>query len=126
MKDQIPKLQEYYHQETVTSSTTPSAATSIKTSGLTSTSTSSVPTTSATSSLIVPPSALSPSDGEFNLTLRQWNYCADLMKYMNEEGLLDRQELLLWILDLLDKLRTQPNDDGILRLYLPLTLQVCF
>lgn len=38
-------------------------------------------------------------------------------------GLLDRQEVLNWILELLEKMRTHPSDDGILRLYLPLCLQ---
>lgn len=37
--------------------------------------------------------------------------------------MLDRQEVLNWILELLEKLRSQPTDDGILKLYLPLTLQ---
>lgn len=41
---------------------------------------------------------------------------------MFEEGLLDKHEFLNWILDLLDKLRTQPTEDGILKLYLPLAL----
>lgn len=38
-------------------------------------------------------------------------------------GLLDRQEVLSWILELLEKTRSQPSDDGILRLLLPLALQ---
>lgn len=46
-----------------------------------------------------------------------------LAKYMFEEGLLDRQELLQWILELLDKIRSAPSDDGILKLLLPLALQ---
>ena len=42
---------------------------------------------------------------------------------MFEEGLLDRQELLQWILDLLDKMRSPTFDDSILKLILPLALQ---
>lgn len=42
---------------------------------------------------------------------------------MFEEGLLDRQELLQWILELLDKMKSAPADDGILKLLLPLALQ---
>ncbi|XP_034934643.1 mediator of RNA polymerase II transcription subunit 12 [Chelonus insularis] len=60
---------------------------------------------------------------EQKIALKQWHYCIQLAKYMFEEGLLDRQELLQWILDLLDKLRTNPSDDGILKLLLPLVLQ---
>lgn len=36
---------------------------------------------------------------------------------------MDRQEVLNWILDLLEKMKSQPADDGILKLYLPLALQ---
>lgn len=42
---------------------------------------------------------------------------------MFEEGLLDRQDILQWILELLDKMRSTPSDDGILKLLLPLALQ---
>lgn len=55
--------------------------------------------------------------------LKQWHYCIQLAKYMFEEGLLDRQELLQWILELLDKMRSAPSEDGILKLLLPLALQ---
>lgn len=55
--------------------------------------------------------------------LKQWNYCTQLSKYMYEETLLDRQEFLYWILELLDKTRAQPADDGLLKLVLPFTLQ---
>lgn len=54
---------------------------------------------------------------------KQWNYCAQLCKYMLEEGLLDRHEFLNWVLDLLDRMRAQPSDDGLLKLFLPLALQ---
>lgn len=36
---------------------------------------------------------------------------------------MDRQEVLNWIIELLEKQKTQPADDGILRIFLPLTLQ---
>jgi len=58
---------------------------------------------------------------EHKLALKQWHYCVQLAKYMFEEGLLDRQELLQWILELLDKIRS--SEDGILKLLLPLALQ---
>lgn len=57
------------------------------------------------------------------MALKQWHYCMQLAKYMFEEGLLDRQELLQWILELLDKIRSSPSEDGILKLLLPLALQ---
>lgn len=59
---------------------------------------------------------------EHKLALKQWHYCIQLAKYMFEEGLLDRQELLQWILELLDKIRSS-SEDGILKLLLPLALQ---
>lgn len=60
---------------------------------------------------------------EQKLAVKQWNYCTTLSKYMYEEGLLDRQEFLTWIIDLVEKIRSHPTEDGILKLYLPLTLQ---
>lgn len=69
------------------------------------------------------PSTNTSSEAEQKLALRQWIYCVQLLKYMYEEGLLDRQEVLGWILELLEKTKSQPSDDGILRLFLPLALQ---
>lgn len=63
------------------------------------------------------------SESEHKLAVRQWSYCVQLAKYMYEEGLLERQEYLNWILELLDKMRSNPQDDGILKLFLPLALQ---
>ncbi|XP_045472646.1 mediator of RNA polymerase II transcription subunit 12 isoform X2 [Harmonia axyridis] len=63
------------------------------------------------------------SEAEQNLAYKHWIYCSRLLKYMYEEGLTDPQEVLNWIIDLLEKVRTQPLDDGILRLFLPLTMQ---
>ena len=60
---------------------------------------------------------------EHKLALKQWHYCIQLAKYMFEEGLLDRQELLQWILELLDKIKSSPSENGILKLLLPLALQ---
>lgn len=60
---------------------------------------------------------------EHKLALKQWHYCVQLAKYMFEEGLLDRQELLQWILELLDKIKSSPSEDGILKLLFPLALQ---
>lgn len=69
------------------------------------------------------PSMNTPTETEQKLALRQWNYCVQLLKCMYEEGLLDRQEVLGWILELLEKTKSQPSEDGILRLFLPLSLQ---
>lgn len=90
LKDQIPKMQDYYSQVDKNPNT---------------------------------PSTNSASDTEQKLALRHWNYCVQLLKYMYEEGLLDRQEVLGWILELLERTKSQPTDDGILRLFLPLALQ---
>lgn len=75
------------------------------------------------SNLLPPPQSVTSQQDEYQLALKQWTYCTQLSKYMYEEGLLDKQEFLTWILDLLEKIRSQPNEDGILKLYLPLTLQ---
>ncbi|XP_060517503.1 mediator of RNA polymerase II transcription subunit 12 isoform X2 [Cylas formicarius] len=73
-----------------------------------------------------PPPPIASNDTEQKLALRHWFYCTRLIKYMYEEGLIERQEVLTWIIELLekqDKQKSQPQEDGILRLYLPLTLQ---
>lgn len=125
LKDLIPKLMEYYYTGpplekplvVVTSSTS-----SANPNG-----------SSSNTSLTVPPPLASPASAslipvpatpqeEQKLALKQWTYCTQLCKYMFEEGLLDKHEFLTWILDLFDKLRSQPNEDGILKLYLPLAL----
>jgi mediator of RNA polymerase II transcription subunit 12 len=125
LKDLIPKLMEYYHIgppiEKNSSSSIGASSNMGSTGG------------SSGSSLTVPPPLASPASSslmplpanpqeEQKLALKQWTYCTQLCKYMFEEGLLDKQEFLSWILDLFDKLRTQPTEDGILKLYLPLAL----
>lgn len=56
--------------------------------------------------------------------LKYWNYCAQLSKYMHEESLLDRQEFLNWILELLDKMRTQSSfDESLKKLILTFAMQ---
>jgi mediator of RNA polymerase II transcription subunit 12 len=49
--------------------------------------------------------------------------CIFALTLTSQEGLLERQEFLQWILELLDKMRSSPADDGILKLLLPLALQ---
>ncbi|KAI5713129.1 hypothetical protein M8J76_012279 [Diaphorina citri] len=60
---------------------------------------------------------------EQKIALKQWQYCTQLTKYMYQEGLIERQELLQWIIDLLEKLKSFSTDDGILKLILPIALQ---
>lgn len=125
LKDLIPKLMEYYHfgpplEKPAAPSVNP--ASSMTSSSSTSGSSLTVPpplASPASSSLI--PIPATPQE-EQKLALKQWTYCTQLCKYMFEEGLLDKHEFLTWILDLFDKLRTQPTEDGILKLYLPLAL----
>ncbi|CAH1994694.1 unnamed protein product [Acanthoscelides obtectus] len=93
LKDQIPKLQEFYSQ------------------------------TEKTPNPNTPLNSVHANETEQKLALRHWNYCTKLLKYMYEEGLMDRQEVLTWIIELLEKQKSQPSDDGILRIFLPLTLQ---
>ncbi|KAF7269352.1 mediator complex subunit kohtalo isoform X2 [Rhynchophorus ferrugineus] len=96
LKDQVPKLQEYYSQNE--KPPPPNA----------------------------PLTTIANNETEQKLALRHWIYCCRLLKYMYEEGLIDRQEVLTWIIELLekhDKPKSQPQEDGILRLLLPITLQ---
>lgn len=146
LKDQLSKLQEYYHmgnQSVNTSnnnSTTNNSSISNGTAGTNNSSSSnnsnnnvninntSNSNGSANNQPPTPTSSSQPATGstmneEHKLALKQWHYCVQLAKYMFEEGLLDRQELLQWILELLDKIRSSPSEDGILKLLLPLALQ---
>uniref|UniRef100_A0A803YJU1 Mediator complex subunit Med12 domain-containing protein n=1 Tax=Meleagris gallopavo TaxID=9103 RepID=A0A803YJU1_MELGA len=59
---------------------------------------------------------------EMEQALKQWEYNEKLSFYMFQEGMLERHEYLTWILDVLEKIR--PADDDILKLVLPLVLQV--
>ncbi|XP_039296033.1 mediator of RNA polymerase II transcription subunit 12-like protein [Nilaparvata lugens] len=70
-------------------------------------------------------SSTAPMLDEQKIALRQWRYTLNLMKSLYEEGLLDRQEVLQWILDLLEKARSSAaaTEDGVFRLVLPLALQ---
>lgn len=63
---------------------------------------------------------------EQKVSLKQWNYCTTLIKYMYQEGLLDRQEVLQWILDMLERYKSSSNsEDGLLKVLSPLALQYC-
>ncbi len=131
MKDLIPRLQEHYHQsplpeKMLSSNTTnnPPAPPPPMTVPQ--------PLTSPASNIHSPANASStPSSNQqvgftiddYKTALKQWTYCTQLCKYMFEEGLLDRHEFLNWVLDLLDKMKSQPSDDGILKLFLPITMQ---
>lgn len=58
---------------------------------------------------------------EMEPALRQWNYTVRLSQWLYEESLLDRQEFLLWLLDLLDK--SKNADDLLLKFLIPLLLR---
>ncbi|KAL6442397.1 hypothetical protein ACFW04_002558 [Cataglyphis niger] len=145
LKDQLSKLQEYYHMgnhvanTSNNNSTTNNSCTSNGTavtnnnSNNNNSNNNNVNNASNNNNSInnqppTPTSSSQPVTGntmneEHKLALKQWHYCVQLAKYMFEEGLLDRQELLQWILELLDKIRSSPSEDGILKLLLPLALQ---
>lgn len=143
MKDLIPKLQEHYHQgplpekQTTTNASSGSMSASTPNPSASTPNTVPTPLTSPASTIHSPAnsqattpssssanavSTISPQD-DYKLALKHWTYCTQLCKYMYEEGLLDRHEFLNWVLDLLDKMRTQPADDGLLKLFLPMTMQ---
>ncbi|CAH0557477.1 unnamed protein product [Brassicogethes aeneus] len=97
LKDQIPKLQDHY---TTVEKLPPPPVTP-------------VPTLTPTLT----------NETEQKLAIRYWDYCKRLLKYMYEEGLMDRQEVLTWIIELLEKNKAPSNDDGLLRIYLNIVLQ---
>lgn len=146
LKDQLSKVQEYYHMGNHVANTNNNNGTpnnSCNSNGTTGTNNSNNNTSNnsnvnnnntsnsngATNNQpLTPTSSSQPATGstmneEHKLALKQWHYCIQLAKYMFEEGLLDRQELLQWILELLDKIKSSPSEDGILKLLLPLALQ---
>lgn len=134
LKDQLSKLQEYYHVNTNNLSSTNNGTTTNTTNGNNSQNCSNAsnnnnntvnnqPTTPNPNPNAGQIISTSTMNEDHKLALKQWHYCIQLAKYMFEEGLLDRQELLQWILELLDKMRSAPSDDGILKLLLPLALQ---
>ncbi|KAG4072103.1 hypothetical protein HA402_015602 [Bradysia odoriphaga] len=134
MKDLIPKLQEHYHQSPL-----PEKPQNFSSNANTPTNNPTVPPsmtvpqplTSPASNIHSPATTSTPSSNQpvgftvddYKTALRQWTYCTQLCKYMFEEGLLDRHEFLNWVLDILDKMKSQPSDDGILKLFLPMTMQ---
>lgn len=135
MKDLIPKLQEHYHQGPLPEKSQNFSSNSNTSSSNNPTAPSMTvpqPLASPASNIHSPANASStPSSNQqvgftqddYKTALKQWSYCTQLCKYMFEEGLLDRHEFLNWVLDLLDKMKSQPSDDGILKLFLPITMQ---
>jgi len=54
--------------------------------------------------------------------MRQWNYGNQLAQHMYGEGLLDRHEILSWIVELLEKVKI--TDDTVLKLVMAQVLKV--
>lgn len=135
MKDLIPKFQDHYHQGPLPEKQSTGSSSSNSSTACNNTGPQTVPPplTSPAANIHSPannastPQSASTQNGapqdEYKIALKQWNYCTQLYKYMYEEALLDRHEFLNWVLDLLDKMRSQPSDDGLLKLFLPMTLQ---
>uniref|UniRef100_A0A4W3IA15 Mediator complex subunit 12 n=1 Tax=Callorhinchus milii TaxID=7868 RepID=A0A4W3IA15_CALMI len=63
-----------------------------------------------------------PPAPEVELTMKQWEYNEKLALYMFQDGMLDRHEFLTWVLECFEKIR--PGEDELLKLLLPLMLQV--
>ncbi|RWS13512.1 thyroid hormone receptor-associated protein-like protein [Dinothrombium tinctorium] len=62
------------------------------------------------------------SNAEMVQTLyKQWSYCTQLARHLFEEGLLDQHDFLLWIMDLLEKIKSP--DDSVMSIIIPLLLQ---
>ncbi|XP_076454432.1 mediator of RNA polymerase II transcription subunit 12-like protein [Babylonia areolata] len=56
------------------------------------------------------------SQTDMEQALKQWTYCTRLAKHMYNEGLLDRNETLTWLVELLEKMKNA--DDSVLKLLL--------
>ncbi|CAG5095064.1 Similar to kto: Mediator of RNA polymerase II transcription subunit 12 (Drosophila melanogaster) [Cotesia congregata] len=130
LRDQLSKLQDYYHIGNQASGhSTPGINGTCNPSSSSITNNSAIMNSNNNINGMNSLLALTPNHTnvsmteEHKLALKQWHYSIQLAKYMFEEGLLDRHELLQWILELLDKMRFNPSDDGILKLLLPLALQ---
>uniref|UniRef100_A0A2R5LGN9 Putative thyroid hormone receptor-associated protein complex subunit n=1 Tax=Ornithodoros turicata TaxID=34597 RepID=A0A2R5LGN9_9ACAR len=67
------------------------------------------------------PASNPPSIPPDTAAMKQWQYCVQLTYHLYEEGLLDQQDFLTWILEHIEK--TKSPDDPILKLVMPLTLQ---
>ncbi|XP_062528646.1 mediator of RNA polymerase II transcription subunit 12 isoform X2 [Bombyx mori] len=132
LKDQIPKLSEYYQSVApgnISDKTPPSQSGP----GTPSHNSSGNAPGNSTPNSTVPNSLHSPGNSanmgsstpgnestDWRQALKLWHYCCRLAKYLLDEGLLDRHDFLTWVIELLDK---RMPDDGLLRLFLPLTLQ---
>uniref|UniRef100_A0A670KMW4 Mediator complex subunit 12 n=1 Tax=Podarcis muralis TaxID=64176 RepID=A0A670KMW4_PODMU len=66
------------------------------------------------------PSSLMPQEVEYSV--KQWDYNEKLAMFMFQDGMLDRHEFLTWVLECFEKIR--PGEDELLKLLLPLLLQV--
>ncbi|XP_015794701.1 mediator of RNA polymerase II transcription subunit 12-like protein isoform X2 [Tetranychus urticae] len=67
--------------------------------------------------------SVSPSSANINIDVvqKQWQYSCQLARSLFEEGLLDKQEFLNWMLDILEKIKTA--DDSVMRVVVTLILQ---
>uniref|UniRef100_A0A803SRS9 Mediator complex subunit 12 n=1 Tax=Anolis carolinensis TaxID=28377 RepID=A0A803SRS9_ANOCA len=63
-----------------------------------------------------------PRPVEVEHSLKQWDYNEKLAMFMFQDGMLDRHEFLTWVLECFEKIR--PGEDELLKLLLPLLLQV--
>uniref|UniRef100_A0A3P8YKQ4 Mediator complex subunit Med12 domain-containing protein n=1 Tax=Esox lucius TaxID=8010 RepID=A0A3P8YKQ4_ESOLU len=67
-------------------------------------------------------SPLPATPAEVDTAMKQWEYNEKLAMFMFQDGMLDRHEFLTWVLECFEKVR--PGEDELLKLLLPLLLQV--
>lgn len=108
LREQLQKLAEHYHSTIALGSSSNTTSASMGSSG-----NSNVIGSSSTGS-----NSLNVS---VDVAYKHWQYICQLARHLFEEGLLDRQDFLLWILELLEK--TKCPDDPIMKLIMPLVLQ---
>ncbi|XP_069105326.1 mediator of RNA polymerase II transcription subunit 12-like protein isoform X3 [Argopecten irradians] len=58
---------------------------------------------------------------DLDLAIKQWHYSCKLARHMYDEGLVDRNEFLTWMIDLLEKLKQ--TEDTVLKLVMAQVLQ---
>ncbi|GFV97760.1 mediator of RNA polymerase II transcription subunit 12-like protein [Trichonephila clavipes] len=118
LREQLQKLSEHHNSSVANSSSNSSTTSSIGSSSVGSLNTLSTGNNQNSTSTIANNSL---NGVTIEVAYKQWQYCTQLARHLYEEGLLDRQDFLTWILDLVEK--TKDKDDPLSKTVLALVMQ---
>ncbi|GFT90511.1 mediator of RNA polymerase II transcription subunit 12-like protein [Trichonephila clavipes] len=118
LRELLQKLSEHHNSSVANSSSNSSTTSSIGSSSVGSLSTLSTGNNQNSTSTIANNSL---NGVTIEVAYKQWQYCTQLARHLYEEGLLDRQDFLTWILDLVEK--TKDKDDPLSKTVLALVMQ---